>query len=36
MVSYPDSVLLGVVNWFAVHATSLNNSNHLISADNKV
>ncbi|XP_059097866.1 putative neutral ceramidase C [Tigriopus californicus] len=27
--------LIGVINWFAVHATSMNNSNHLISGDNK-
>jgi len=27
--------LLGVVNWFAVHATSMNNTNTLISGDNK-
>merc|ERR1719259_1124921 len=26
---------LGVLNWFAVHPTSMNNTNHLISADNK-
>lgn len=26
---------LGVLNWFAVHATSMNHSNHLISGDNK-
>lgn len=27
--------LLGMVNWFAVHATSMNNTNTLISGDNK-
>ncbi|XP_055903625.1 neutral ceramidase [Eupeodes corollae] len=26
--------LLGVFNWFAVHATSMNNTNHLVSSDN--
>ena len=26
---------LGVLNWFAVHPTSMNNTNHLISGDNK-
>lgn len=26
---------LGMLNWFAVHGTSMNNSNHLISSDNK-
>jgi len=26
---------LGMLNWFAVHATSMNNTNHLISGDNK-
>lgn len=25
---------LGVINWYAVHATSMNNSNRLISSDN--
>jgi neutral ceramidase len=25
----------GVINWFSVHPTSMNNSNHLISGDNK-
>jgi neutral ceramidase len=27
--------LRGSVNWFAVHGTSMNNSNHLVSGDNK-
>ena len=27
--------LLGLINWFAVHPTSMNNTNHLISGDNK-
>ena len=27
---------LGVLNWYAVHPTSMNNTNHLISSDNKV
>jgi neutral ceramidase len=26
---------MGAINWFAVHPTSMNNSNHLISGDNK-
>lgn len=26
---------LGVLNWYAVHPTSMNNTNHLISSDNK-
>ncbi|GBN87486.1 Neutral ceramidase, partial [Araneus ventricosus] len=26
---------LGMINWFAVHPTSMNSSNHLISSDNK-
>lgn len=30
-----DGSLIGVVNWFAVHATSMNNTNTLISGDNK-
>lgn len=25
----------GIINWFAVHPTSMNNTNHLISGDNK-
>ncbi|KAL7292775.1 hypothetical protein TKK_0013604 [Trichogramma kaykai] len=25
---------LGVINWFAVHPTSMNNTNHLVSSDN--
>jgi neutral ceramidase len=35
MVSHPDRVIVGVINWFAVHATSMNNSNSYISGDNK-
>jgi neutral ceramidase len=27
--------VLGAVNWFSVHATSMNNSNEMVSADNK-
>ena len=30
-----DNEPLGVLNWFAVHPTSMNNSNHFISGDNK-
>ena len=26
---------LGMVNWFSVHGTSMNNTNHFISGDNK-
>ena len=26
---------MGVINWFAVHPTSMNSTNHLISGDNK-
>ena len=26
---------LGLINWFAVHPVSMNNTNHLISGDNK-
>lgn len=26
--------LLGVINWFAVHPTSMNNTNRLVSSDN--
>lgn len=25
---------MGVINWFAVHATSMNNTNTLVSSDN--
>ena len=31
-----DGSPLGLVNWYAVHPTSMNNTNHLISSDNKV
>jgi len=31
----PTGEPVGVVNWFAVHATSMHNDNHLISGDNK-
>ncbi|XP_075974558.1 neutral ceramidase [Anticarsia gemmatalis] len=30
----PEDKVLGVINWFAVHPTSMNNTNHLISSDN--
>lgn len=26
---------IGMVNWFAVHGTSMNNTNELVSGDNK-
>lgn len=29
-----DNKLIGAFNWYAVHATSLNNTNHLVSSDN--
>ncbi|KAK5649561.1 hypothetical protein RI129_000590 [Pyrocoelia pectoralis] len=29
-----NNTLLGVINWFAVHPTSMNNSNTLVSSDN--
>ena len=30
-----DEDVMGVINWFAVHPTSMNSTNHLISGDNK-
>lgn len=30
-----DGSLIGVINWFAVHGTSMNNTNTLVSGDNK-
>lgn len=30
----PEKKILGVINWFAVHPTSMNNTNKLISSDN--
>jgi len=30
-----DGTPLGMFNWFAVHGTSMNNTNHLISGDNR-
>lgn len=30
-----DGKPLGMLNWYAVHGTSMNNSNKLISSDNK-
>lgn len=30
-----DGTPLGVINWFAVHPTSMNNTNRLLSGDNK-
>ncbi|XP_026733210.1 neutral ceramidase [Trichoplusia ni] len=30
----PEDKVLGVINWFAVHPTSMNNTNRLISSDN--
>ena len=28
-------IVYGIINWFAVHPVSMNNTNHLISSDNK-
>lgn len=37
LMFYDDAgAALGVLNWYAVHPTSMNNTNHLISSDNKV
>ncbi|XP_017780486.1 PREDICTED: neutral ceramidase [Nicrophorus vespilloides] len=33
-VSSVDNSPIGVINWFPVHATSMNNTNHLVSSDN--
>lgn len=30
----PNDKIIGVINWFAVHPTSMNNTNKLISSDN--
>lgn len=30
----PSNQIVGVINWFAVHPTSMNNTNRLISSDN--
>lgn len=30
-----SGVDIGMINWFAVHCTSMNNTNHMISSDNK-
>lgn len=29
-----DNEIIGAINWFAVHPTSMNNTNHYISSDN--
>eukprot|EP00088_Acartia_fossae_P019247 TRINITY_DN21220_c0_g1_i4.p1 TRINITY_DN21220_c0_g1~~TRINITY_DN21220_c0_g1_i4.p1 ORF type:complete len:687 (+),score=151.03 TRINITY_DN21220_c0_g1_i4:252-2063(+) len=34
-VDIEEDEKMGVLNWFAVHPTSMNNTNHLISGDNK-
>ena len=31
----PDNKIMGLINWFAVHATSMNATNKLISGDSK-
>jgi len=33
-ISRPDGTAAGVINWFAVHPTSMNNTNTLVSSDN--
>jgi neutral ceramidase len=33
--SDPENEPMGVINWFAVHPVSMNNTNHYISSDNK-
>ena len=35
VVSYPENEIMGLINWFAVHATSMNVTNKLISGDSK-
>ncbi|PIK42872.1 Neutral ceramidase B [Apostichopus japonicus] len=35
IVDTVNNVSIGMLNWFAVHGTSMNNTNHLISGDNK-
>ena len=35
ITSKDDSRILGMLNWFAVHGTSMNNTNTLVSGDNK-
>ncbi|MCE9669103.1 neutral/alkaline ceramidase [Myxococcus stipitatus] len=34
-LSRPDGSDIGLINWFAVHATSMGNTHHFISGDNK-
>lgn len=34
-VATKDNRELGMINWFAVHGTSMNSSNRLVSSDNK-
>lgn len=29
-----DNEIIGAINWFAVHPTSMNNTNHFVSSDN--
>lgn len=29
-----DNEVIGAINWFAVHPTSMNNTNHFVSSDN--
>ncbi len=35
LVAQSDGRILGMVNWFPVHGTSMNNTNKLVSSDNK-
>ena len=35
LFTFCQKKFVGLINWFAVHPTSMNNTNHLISGDNK-
>ena len=35
LISGNDGAPLGLLNWFSVHGTSLNNTNRLLSGDNR-
>ena len=35
VVSHPGNEIMGLINWFAVHAPSMNSTNKLISGDSK-
>lgn len=34
MISLKDSSIIGALSWYAVHPTSMNNTNVLVSSDN--